>query len=127
LLLDYAGISILIGGSFLPPIFYGFYCDTQLRNLYLALITVLSLFSCFVGLYSGIWPSEHLKFVRVIAYRCARASLPCLPRLPAACLTCRSSVHGPSVAMPSYLSAICRPRGTGSVGDSVDELLTCVC
>jgi hypothetical protein len=27
LLLDYAGISVLICGSFFPPIFYGFYCD----------------------------------------------------------------------------------------------------
>jgi predicted membrane channel-forming protein YqfA (hemolysin III family) len=75
LLLDYAGISILIGGSFLPPIFYGFYCDTHLRNVYLALISVLSLFSCFVGLYSGIWPNVHLKFVRVVAYRSAQLSL----------------------------------------------------
>lgn len=68
LLLDYAGISVLIGGSFLPPIFYGFYCDVGLRDFYLTLIFLLSLFSSVVGIYSGLWPSEKLKFVRVIAY-----------------------------------------------------------
>ena len=36
--------------------------------MYLALIFILSLFSSGVGIYSGLWPSEGFKFVRVIAY-----------------------------------------------------------
>jgi hypothetical protein len=41
----------------------GFYCEVELRNLYLALISVLSVFSSLVGIYSGLWPNEKLKWV----------------------------------------------------------------
>ena len=58
----------MIGGSFLPPIYYGFYCDAGLRTLYLTLIITLSLLSCIVGIYSGLWPSARNKFVRVVSY-----------------------------------------------------------
>ena len=33
--LDYAGITVLIVSSFIPPIFYGFLCHPVLRNFYL--------------------------------------------------------------------------------------------
>lgn len=32
--LDYAGITVLIVSSFIPPIFYGFLCHPVLRNMY---------------------------------------------------------------------------------------------
>ena len=32
---DYAGITVLIVTSFIPPIFYGFLCHPKLRNFYL--------------------------------------------------------------------------------------------
>ena len=32
---DYAGITVLIVTSFIPPIFYGFLCHPNLRNFYL--------------------------------------------------------------------------------------------
>ena len=32
---DYAGITVLIVTSFIPPIFYGFLCHLKLRNFYL--------------------------------------------------------------------------------------------
>ncbi|OCH86811.1 HlyIII-domain-containing protein [Obba rivulosa] len=35
---DYAGIVVLIVGSFFPCIYYGFYCDPHLQTLYLLLI-----------------------------------------------------------------------------------------
>jgi len=39
--LDYCGISILITGSNIPVIYYGFYCAPMLRHLYVTLITVM--------------------------------------------------------------------------------------
>ncbi|KAF0689131.1 Aste57867_19403 [Aphanomyces stellatus] len=40
--LDYAGISILISGSFLPIQYYGFYCDDALRWFYLTTTSLLA-------------------------------------------------------------------------------------
>jgi len=68
LLMDYAGISVLICGSFIPPVFYGFYCDTALRFTYLSLIVVLSATSSIVGVYSGLYPSITLRWARVLCY-----------------------------------------------------------
>ncbi|BGP12747.1 hypothetical protein JCM10213v2_000664 [Rhodosporidiobolus nylandii] len=36
--LDYIGIVVLISGTFVPLVHYGFYCDKHLRNTYVALI-----------------------------------------------------------------------------------------
>ena len=48
--LDYAGISILVWGSSLPPIFYCFACKETfyVRNIYVAMISVSSL-CCFLA------------------------------------------------------------------------------
>jgi len=40
--LDYLGITILIWGSTIPSVYYGFYYDTKLQKLYWLLITVLA-------------------------------------------------------------------------------------
>ena len=68
LLLDYSGISILIAGSSIPPVFYGFYCDRRMGNFYLAVIIVLSVLSFLIGLYSGLNPSSFWRIARVLAY-----------------------------------------------------------
>ncbi|GAA5994985.1 hemolysin III family protein [Rhodotorula paludigena] len=36
--LDYVGIVVLISGTFVPLVHYGFFCDPHLRNTYVALI-----------------------------------------------------------------------------------------
>ncbi|GAA6032795.1 hypothetical protein JCM8097_000792 [Rhodosporidiobolus ruineniae] len=36
--LDYIGIVVLISGTFVPLVHYGFYCDPHLRNAYITLI-----------------------------------------------------------------------------------------
>jgi adiponectin receptor len=36
--LDYVGIVLLIIGSFVPSIFYGFYCYPNLQILYLSMV-----------------------------------------------------------------------------------------
>ncbi|GAA5866170.1 hypothetical protein JCM3774_004106 [Rhodotorula dairenensis] len=41
--LDYVGIVILISGTFVPLVHYGFYCDPSLRNSYIALIYTFAL------------------------------------------------------------------------------------
>ncbi|KAJ3416422.1 hypothetical protein HDV05_001580 [Chytridiales sp. JEL 0842] len=40
---DYLGVVFLILGSFIPIIYYGFYCHPTLRVFYLSLLTLLSL------------------------------------------------------------------------------------
>lgn len=41
--MDYIGIVFLIVGSFIPSIFYGFYCHPDLQRVYLTMITSLGL------------------------------------------------------------------------------------
>ncbi|TCD63067.1 hypothetical protein EIP91_006023 [Steccherinum ochraceum] len=38
--IDYAGIVVLIVGSFFPCVYYGFYCDPHWQTLYLLAITI---------------------------------------------------------------------------------------
>ena len=53
-LFDYGGISILIMGSSYPPIFYSFACEPvyQIRNIFLAVITLSSLLA-FASLFNS--------------------------------------------------------------------------
>jgi adiponectin receptor len=37
--LDYAGISFLIAGSFVPSVFYGFYCEPHKQIMYWAMVS----------------------------------------------------------------------------------------
>ncbi len=39
--LDYVGIVLLISGSFVPSIYYGFWCDTILQKFYWAMVRQL--------------------------------------------------------------------------------------
>jgi len=64
--LDYAGISILTIGSFIPWIYYGFYCDFTYKVLYISTITVLAVGTIFVTMVD--------KFATA-AYRPVRATL----------------------------------------------------
>ncbi|GAA6025475.1 hypothetical protein JCM10207_000783 [Rhodosporidiobolus poonsookiae] len=40
--LDYIGIVVLISGTFVPLVHYGFFCESHLRNTYIALIYTFS-------------------------------------------------------------------------------------
>ena len=40
--LDYVGIVALITGSFIPSVYYGFYCDPHLQKIYWAMISILA-------------------------------------------------------------------------------------
>ncbi|KAI9916362.1 hypothetical protein PsorP6_017836 [Peronosclerospora sorghi] len=48
--LDYAGITILIAGSFYPMIYYSFYCHPWLRNTYLVSISTMAALTFIVAL-----------------------------------------------------------------------------
>lgn len=43
--LDYLGIVFLIWGSFIPSIYYGFVCDTLLRNTYWSMVSRVHAFT----------------------------------------------------------------------------------
>lgn len=43
--LDYLGIVALIWGSMVPSVYYGFYCEPMLQNVYWAMVRYLKTFS----------------------------------------------------------------------------------
>lgn len=49
--LDYCGIALLIIGSFVPWLYYGFYCDFQHKLIYLIVVLVLGLAAIVVSLW----------------------------------------------------------------------------
>lgn len=49
--LDYCGIALLIMGSFVPWLYYGFYCHYEHKLVYLSVVMVLGVLSIIVSLY----------------------------------------------------------------------------
>lgn len=49
--LDYCGIALLIIGSFVPWLYYGFYCDFQHKLIYLIVVIVLGISAIIVSLW----------------------------------------------------------------------------
>ncbi|KAK0173277.1 hypothetical protein PV328_006499 [Microctonus aethiopoides] len=49
--LDYCGIAMLIMGSFVPWLYYGFYCDYLPKLIYLSVVVVLGITSIVVSLW----------------------------------------------------------------------------
>lgn len=49
--LDYTGISLLIVGSFIPWIYYGFYCRPQPMIIYITMISILGIAAMIVSLW----------------------------------------------------------------------------
>ncbi|XP_067616576.1 adiponectin receptor protein [Eurosta solidaginis] len=49
--LDYCGIALLIMGSFVPWLYYGFYCHYQPKVIYLSVVCVLGTMSIIVSLW----------------------------------------------------------------------------
>ena len=65
--LDYAGISILINGSFFPAIYYVFYCHDNLVIFYLSAITI-SCFGVFAVTMSSDFQKAHKRWFRGILF-----------------------------------------------------------
>lgn len=49
--LDYCGIALLIMGSFVPWLYYGFYCHYHPKVIYLSVVVVLGISSVIVSLW----------------------------------------------------------------------------
>lgn len=49
--LDYCGIALLIMGSFVPWLYYGFYCHYQPKVIYLTVVSILGLASIITSLW----------------------------------------------------------------------------
>ncbi|XP_059491103.1 adiponectin receptor protein isoform X2 [Neocloeon triangulifer] len=57
--LDYCGIAMLIMGSFVPWLYYGFYCDFQPKVIYLCVVTLLGISSIVVSLWDKFSEPEY--------------------------------------------------------------------
>ncbi|WKY03312.1 hypothetical protein Q1695_004785 [Nippostrongylus brasiliensis] len=94
--LDYAGITLLIVGSFIPWLYYAFYCRPQPMIIYITMISVLGLLAMIVSLWdkfaepqfrplratvfvamglSALFPAAHLLFVDGLDFMYNKASL----------------------------------------------------
>ncbi|TYZ69019.1 hypothetical protein PybrP1_006503 [[Pythium] brassicae (nom. inval.)] len=60
--LDYAGITILIAGSFYPLIYYAFYCQPWARRIYLTAITAMAALTFAVTLVPAFATPKYLVF-----------------------------------------------------------------
>lgn len=65
--LDYAGIDILILGSFYPPIYYLFYCEPIWIYIYLGAISVLGLFVLMIT-FSSNFQEPHFRWFRGVVF-----------------------------------------------------------
>uniref|UniRef100_A0AC34QC16 Uncharacterized protein n=1 Tax=Panagrolaimus sp. JU765 TaxID=591449 RepID=A0AC34QC16_9BILA len=60
--LDYMGISLLIIGSFIPWIYYGFYCRREPKITYIAMVVVLGIAAIIVSLWDKFSESHYRPF-----------------------------------------------------------------
>jgi adiponectin receptor len=60
--LDYMGISLLTVGSFIPWIYYGFYCRREPKITYIAMVVVLGLGAIVVSLWDKFSESRYRPF-----------------------------------------------------------------
>uniref|UniRef100_A0A0K0DQ39 Adiponectin receptor protein n=1 Tax=Angiostrongylus cantonensis TaxID=6313 RepID=A0A0K0DQ39_ANGCA len=94
--LDYTGITMLIVGSFIPWLYYAFYCRPQPMIIYITMISVLGVLAMIVSLWdkfaqpkyralragifvamglSALFPAAHLVFVDGVEFIYRKASL----------------------------------------------------
>lgn len=69
--LDYCGISFLIVGSFVPWLYYSFYCRVQVKLTYLVIVCTLGAVCIFVSMWDGFAEPRFrtLRAGRVLAVR----------------------------------------------------------
>jgi adiponectin receptor len=64
---DYLGIVILIIGSFVPVVYYGFYCNPIPQKLYLAMITIFGFGTIFISV-SNRFSSPQYRYLRTLLF-----------------------------------------------------------
>ncbi|KAF2428642.1 HlyIII-domain-containing protein [Tothia fuscella] len=60
--LDYLGIVILMWGSTIPCVYYGFYCDPHLQSIYWGMVSVLALICAVMTVKSGFRSPNYRAF-----------------------------------------------------------------
>ncbi|CAG9809118.1 unnamed protein product [Chironomus riparius] len=65
--LDYCGIALLIMGSFVPWLYYGFYCHYQPKIIYLTVVIILGFFSIVTSLWDK-FSTPQLRPVRASVF-----------------------------------------------------------
>ena len=65
--LDYLGIVILMWGSTIPSVYYGFYCDPHLQKQYWMIVTALAM-ACIVTTFNARFRSPALRPYRALMY-----------------------------------------------------------
>ncbi|XP_070597226.1 adiponectin receptor protein 1-like isoform X3 [Erythrolamprus reginae] len=91
--LDYSGIALLTMGSFVPWLYYSFYCSPQPQLIYLIIICVLGITAILVS------QSDHFATPQYRAVRAVPFS-PDLPRLGGRSCLCPSSRGLPAAGVP---------------------------
>jgi adiponectin receptor len=65
--LDYSGISIMIVASYYPPLYYGFACRTDLRSIYISILTVLGVMGLLIG-FLRVFATPRFRVLRAVFY-----------------------------------------------------------
>lgn len=65
--MDYTGITLLIVGSFIPWIYYGFYCRLVPMIVYLTMISVLGIAAIIVSLWDK-FAQPHYRPLRAVIF-----------------------------------------------------------
>lgn len=71
--LDYLGISLLIVGSFIPWVYYGFYCRREPKITYITMVSVLGVGAAIVSLWDKFSESSyrHVRAAVFVAIGCS--------------------------------------------------------
>nr|KAF6270638.1 adiponectin receptor 1 [Myotis myotis] len=69
--LDYSGIALLIMGSFVPWLYYSFYCSPQPRLIYLSIICVLGISAIIVAQWDRFATPKHRQTRAVKRIQCS--------------------------------------------------------
>lgn len=67
--LDYCGIAILITGSFVPWLYYGFYCKEKPMIIYLFVVIALGIMAMVVSLWDK-FSESRFRPLRAGTYGC---------------------------------------------------------
>lgn len=65
--LDYLGVVVLMWGSTLPTVYYGFYCDQKLQKVYWVIVSILAI-ACAITTFNARFRHPSLRPYRTIMY-----------------------------------------------------------
>lgn len=118
--LDYVGIVCLITGSFIPSVFYGFYCHPHLQEFYWTMVCVFAICDFgpsadyLIDLFSGSWMCYGIHLRQVQDSHLASVSSGHVRSYGTVCSVSRASWGGtlwnPGNAGKDRIDLACAPR-----------------